>query len=88
MIITRENIDSIITENGHTVLIRRMADGNPHLARLKKWDIVKYGQNLTFHDTEEILADFEDNNREVVFVQYFPHRYDTKRYKVKVGEIV
>lgn len=88
MQITADNLNKVITDGGHLLLVRPMADGNPHKHQLRKTETVEYSTPLTYNTVEDIMSDVDVMRKDTVaLIRHFPNR-PTQKYTIKFGEVL
>ena len=88
MILTSENIDTVLYDNAYLLVARPGDDGNVHLGKIHPHETVSYSTTVTYSDTEILMEDLglmPDNVAAIV--HKYPNR-QSAQYVVKMGEVL
>lgn len=88
MEITAKNLDAVLDDAAHMILVRTAPDGTPMTYRLQHTETVGYAPAVTYSTAEEVMihvSDMLDNS--VALIRKYPNR-QTMRYAVKYGEVL
>ena len=88
MEITAKNLDEVLEDSAHMILVRPTSDGTPMTYRLQPTETVGYAPAVTYSTAEEVMShvtDMPDNS--VALIRKYPNR-QTQRYTVRYGEVL
>lgn len=88
MEITAKNLDEVLDDAAHMILVRPASDGTPMTYRLQHTETVGYAPAVTYSTAEEVMShvtDMLDNS--VALIRKYPNR-QTQRYTVRYGEVL
>ena len=88
MILTTDNIDTVLHDQAYLLVARPGDDGNVHLGKIHPHETVSYSTTVTYSDTEILMEDLAlMPHNEAAVVHYFPNR-QSAQYVVKLGEVL
>lgn len=88
MEITAKNLDAVLDDAAHMILVRPAPDGTPMTYRLQPTETASYAPAVTYSTAEEVMShvtDMLDNS--VALIRKYPNR-QTMKYTVKYGEVL
>lgn len=88
MEITAKNLDEVLEDAAHIILVRPVPDGTPMTYRLQPTETVSYAPAVTYSTADEVMShvtDMLDNS--VALIRKYPNR-QTMKYTVKYGEVL
>ena len=88
MQITAKNLDTVLDNSAHIILVRPSPDGTPMTYRLQHTETVGYAPAVTYSTAEEVMSHVTDMMDNVVaLIHKHPHR-PTQKYVVRYGEVL
>ena len=88
MEITAKNLDEVLEDAAHIILVRPVPAGTPMTYRLQPTETVSYAPAVTYSTAEEVMshvtAMLDDS---VALIRKYPNR-QTMKYTVKYGEVL
>lgn len=88
MEITAKNLDEVLEDAAHIILVRPVPDGTPMTYRLQPTETVSYAPAVTYSTADDVMShvtDMLDNS--VALIRKYPNR-QTQRYVVRYGEVL
>lgn len=88
MQLTAKNLDEVLEDAAHIILVRPVPDGTPMTYRLQPTETVSYAPAVTYSTAEEVMSHVSDMlDDSVALIRKYPNR-QTQRYVVRYGEVL